>query len=95
MNVIGDQIVSAIGDQVSGEAVERFVREQERTRITGLSRASWYRLERDGRVPRRIRIDTRTVAWRLSALQRWIATVAAGDEWREEVRTEKPGRPLG
>ena len=63
------------------EGAERFVREFERERMTGLSRSAWFQLERKGQAPKRIRINARTVAWRLSDLQAWIATVAGGRPW--------------
>lgn len=65
------------------ERIERFVREDEREKITGLSKAAWWRREQDGRAPRRIRIDRRTTAWRLSDLQLWIHLTARGEEWSE------------
>ena len=40
---------------------------------TGLSRASIYRAEREGRFPARVPIGERSVAWRASEVQAWIA----------------------
>ena len=62
---------------------ERFVREPERIRLTGLSRSAWYKLEKEGKVPRRLRLNPRTVAWRLTELEDWMACVAAGEKWSE------------
>jgi prophage regulatory protein len=66
------------------ERMERFVREGEREAITGLSKAAWWRREHQGRAPKRIRIDARTVAWKLSDLQRWVELTARGEEWKGE-----------
>jgi prophage regulatory protein len=60
---------------------ERLVRENERHHICGLSRAAWYRLEREGRAPRRFPIGERSVAWRLSELEKWVEIRARGEEW--------------
>lgn len=51
---------------------ERFVREPERARITGIPTSSWYTMQQQGLAPRRYHIGPRTVAWRLSELTRWI-----------------------
>jgi predicted DNA-binding transcriptional regulator AlpA len=60
---------------------ERLVREPERLKITGVSRAHWHRLERDGRAPRRIAISDRIVAWKLTAVMEWVHARAGGEEW--------------
>lgn len=39
---------------------------------TGVSRATIYRLERDGLFPRRIVVSARCVAWKESEIQFWI-----------------------
>ena len=39
------------------------VREHERYRITGISRTQWWRLEKAGQVPRRIRLSKNSVGW--------------------------------
>lgn len=51
---------------------ERFVREPERARITGIPTSSWYTMQQQGLAPRPYHIGPRTVAWRLSELTRWI-----------------------
>jgi prophage regulatory protein len=42
-------------------------------RMLPLSRSTIWRLERDGRFPRRILISAKRVAWRRGAIQAWIA----------------------
>lgn len=56
---------------------ERIVLEGERQRLTGYSRAWWYRLELQGKVPRRIRLGARKVGWKLSELMAWLEERAA------------------
>ncbi len=51
---------------------DRIAREPERRRITGLSRATWYRLEKKGLVPPRIQIGPHAVGWVRSSLQNFI-----------------------
>jgi predicted DNA-binding transcriptional regulator AlpA len=51
---------------------DKIVREPERKEITGLSRVSWWRLERNGMVPKRIKLSSNTVGWRLSELMEWV-----------------------
>jgi predicted DNA-binding transcriptional regulator AlpA len=60
---------------------ERLIREPERKKITGTSRAHWHRLEAAGRAPRRIAISQRIVAWRLTEIMAWVHARANGEEW--------------
>ena len=62
-------------------ARERLVREPERRLITGLSRTRWYLLEEEGRAPKRLYIDVRTVAWKLTDLERWVELRTKGHDW--------------
>jgi predicted DNA-binding transcriptional regulator AlpA len=50
----------------------RFVREAEREQITGLSRTTWWRMERCGKAPKRRRISANGVGWLLSELTEWM-----------------------
>ncbi|EKG0013015.1 helix-turn-helix transcriptional regulator [Vibrio cholerae] len=50
---------------------ERFVKENERERITSISRTTWWRLEKAGQVPKRKRVGGSTV-WLLSDLLAWM-----------------------
>ena len=52
-------------------AENRFIRDAECKTISGLSRSTRWRLERDGRFPRRVRIAPNCVAWRLSEILEW------------------------
>ncbi|ENE8568912.1 AlpA family phage regulatory protein [Salmonella enterica] len=51
---------------------ERLVREEERKRITGLSRSTAWRLEREGNFPQRRRTGRNSCAWLMSDLLLWM-----------------------
>jgi len=48
------------------------VRERDRRRITGLSRVQWWRMEREGLAPRRVRLGRNSVGWIRAELTSWI-----------------------
>ena len=52
--------------------LDRVIREPECERITGLSRTSRWRLERDGLFPKRRQISANTIGWLQSELAEWI-----------------------
>ncbi|MDA1023722.1 MAG: AlpA family phage regulatory protein [Proteobacteria bacterium] len=51
----------------------RFIREPEVQRLTGLSRSTRWRLEQDGDFPNRHQISPNAIAWLESDIQNWIA----------------------
>lgn len=51
---------------------DRFVREPEASEITGLSRTTRWRMERDGKFPSRRRISSRCTGWLMSEIQAWL-----------------------
>lgn len=55
---------------------DRLVREHECRSITGLSRQRRWELEKKGAFPQRIKLGSRTIAWRLSELETWINELA-------------------
>ena len=55
---------------------DRFVREPERKRITGVSRTQWWRLEKEGGVPKRYALSENIVGWKFSELMKWMASRA-------------------
>ena len=59
---------------------DRWVREPERRRITGLSNTTWWRGEKAGTAPKRTRISANCVAWRLSQLLAWNEAQAEAGE---------------
>jgi prophage regulatory protein len=71
---------SALATAPSIEAKVQIVREHERFRITGLSRVQWWRLEREGKVPRRIQLGVNSVGWLRHELEAWVADRAAQRE---------------
>ncbi|MCB1608191.1 MAG: AlpA family phage regulatory protein [Xanthomonadales bacterium] len=62
--------------------VERILRITDVTRATGLSRSTIYNEIAMGRFPRAVQLSTRTVGWRISAVQEWI-------ESREQAATTR------
>ena len=51
---------------------ERIIREPECEKVTGLSRTTRWRLERQGRFPRRRRVSPNCVGWLESELDIWL-----------------------
>ena len=54
---------------------DRLLRIGEVKKLTGLSGASLWRWERDGRFPKRLKLGNWSVAWRESEIQAWIASL--------------------
>ena len=50
----------------------RFIREPECLKITGLSRSTRWRLEREGKFPKRIKISENTIGWFPKDIEKWI-----------------------
>lgn len=55
----------------------QIIRERDRFAMTGLSRVQWWRLEKLGRVPKRVQISTNSVGWLREEVETWIAERAA------------------
>ena len=51
----------------------RLLRRQEVESLTGLSRATLYSLMAEGRFPKPLRLGRRSVGWRLSDIDNWLA----------------------
>ena len=56
---------------------DRFIREAEVQRITGLSRTTRWRLEREGKFPSRRQLSDNAVAWLESEIRAWRASRSA------------------
>ena len=56
---------------------DRFLREPEVRKVTGLSRVTRWRMENRGEFPKRRRISPNAVAWLSSEVQAWMAEKAA------------------
>jgi prophage regulatory protein len=55
-------------------SLDRFLRESEVRRITGLSRAQRHRLERAGQFPHRVALSERAFGWIESEIRAWVAS---------------------
>ena len=53
--------------------LDRFLREAEVRRITGLSRTTRWRMERRGEFPRRRILSRNAVGWLASQIKTWVA----------------------
>ncbi|MGR2768632.1 AlpA family phage regulatory protein [Photobacterium ganghwense] len=51
---------------------DRVIREAERLQITSISRSQAYQLEKQGRFPKRLKLGSRSVGWRLSEIMSWV-----------------------
>ncbi len=51
---------------------DRFIRDQECEKMSGLSRTTRWRLEREGKFPKRRQISPNGVGWLLSEIQSWL-----------------------
>jgi prophage regulatory protein len=53
------------------------LREKDRLQMTGISRVQWWRLERMGRVPKRLVLGENSVGWLRHEIETWINGKAA------------------
>ncbi len=58
---------------MNGSSPDRFLRVKEVEKLTGLSRTTIWRQEREGKFPKRDPISKNRVAWRESEINAWIA----------------------
>jgi len=61
---------------LSTTRLDRIIRERERAAVTGLSRVTWWRLERRGLAPKRRRLSENAVGWLESEIAAWVANRA-------------------
>ena len=54
------------------EKIDRLVRMRELVGIVSMSRANIYRMVKQGKFPKWIKLAERTSAWRLSEIEAWI-----------------------
>ena len=59
-------------DPLESNADLRLYRLPDVIKVTGLSKTSIYRLEREGRFPARVRVTNSKTAWRSDEIQTWI-----------------------
>jgi prophage regulatory protein len=62
---------NATGNSTPTDLGHRFARMAAVVRMTGLSRATIYRMIADNRFPTQVRIGSRAVGWRWSDLEKW------------------------
>ena len=62
---------NATANPTPADLVHRFVRMASVVRMTGLSRATIYRMIAEDRFPAQVRIGSRAVGWRWSDLEHW------------------------
>lgn len=53
-------------------ANDRLVKEKERQIITSISRSQAWKLEKQGKFPKRFKLSERSIAWKLSELLAWV-----------------------
>jgi len=70
LEAINKQTEKVMAVKVVGEIVRR----KELCQITGLSAATLWRLEREGDFPSRIHLAAKSVGWRRSEVELWLAT---------------------
>lgn len=54
---------------------DRIVKETEREKITSISRSQCFQLERKNLFPKRVRLSTHSVGWRLSELLHFVQSL--------------------
>ena len=71
---------------------DRIIRDEERARLTGLSRTAWWEGEKAGRFPKRRRLGPSSVGWLLSELHAWMKSleISPADE-PEKARAARAG----
>ena len=51
---------------------DRFIRMNELAPMLGLAKSSIYRLIKENKFPKQIKLTERTVVWRLSVINKWV-----------------------
>lgn len=54
---------------------DRIVKETERERITQISRSQCFQLEKQNRFPKRVRLSSHSIGWRLSELLKFVESL--------------------
>jgi prophage regulatory protein len=52
--------------------IARFIREPECQNLTGLSRTTRWRLEQEGKFPKRLNITENTIGWLSNEIEEWM-----------------------
>ena len=52
---------------------DRYIRIKELALMLGISRSNIYKLMKDNKFPKLIKLTERTIVWRLSVISQWVA----------------------
>ncbi|WP_134678000.1 helix-turn-helix transcriptional regulator [Ectopseudomonas khazarica] len=63
-----------MGAAVAVQQQDKFLRFGAVAEMIGLSRSTIWRLEQDGKFPKRVQLGSKSVAWRLSDLNDWMSS---------------------
>jgi len=63
--------------EIAMAEVDRIIRSKELQAVTGLSRVTIWRREREGNFPRRVKLSAGAVGHRLSEVKEWLANLEA------------------
>lgn len=71
------QVTAPVGNSSSHQSnnnplPDKIIRSKEVQELTGLSRTTIWRLEREGKFPARVPLTASNVGWRLTDVQEWI-----------------------
>ena len=62
------------------ENIDRFLRLDEVLHVTGIGRNTVYRRIREGTFPKQVKIGPKSVAWRQSDINQWMASLNPSDD---------------
>lgn len=71
------RIVTVEEDMADEKDLDRFLRLNEVLHVTGLGRNTVYRRIREGTFPKQVRIGPNSVAWRQSAIAKWMSDLVS------------------
>lgn len=52
---------------------DRYIRVKELSAMLGIAKSTIYRLVKEDKFPKQIKLTERTVVWRLSVINKWVA----------------------
>jgi prophage regulatory protein len=52
---------------------DRYIRIKELSAMLGIAKSTIYRLVKEDKFPKQIKLTERTVVWRLSVINKWVA----------------------
>lgn len=72
-HLLKNTVLQTASPQKIPDAPERILRIKEVTELTGISRTTIWRMERNGKFPARVQLGVGSVGWKSSSLQKWMA----------------------